>query len=163
VCIRIPRSRATVKALHRHLPRAARRAARRLGQRVPGLLALLVPQGPTAVLRERWGLSPSWRSAGQTACLRPLGFALPKVRLVSAHLDTVKRLAWQRHAWPRLVRPAQDRKALRRCEEAARFAQGARGAARGPDAAKQLAGPTRRRRKGDTMVGALPQGSQQPR
>jgi transposase len=67
VCIRIQRSRATVKALHRRLQPAYQRDAVRLIRRTPVLLALLVPHVPVARLSDRWGRSPSclypWRQA----------------------------------------------------------------------------------------------------
>ena len=67
VCLRIQRSRATVKELHRRLQHAYQRDAVRLVRRLTVLLDLLVPQGPVEVLSERWGLSPSclyrWRQA----------------------------------------------------------------------------------------------------
>jgi hypothetical protein len=155
VCLRIQLSRATVKALHCHLPHASQRAEGRLVRRVPGWLALLGPQVPRAVLCARWGLRPSWLYAGQTACLRTRGFALHKARLGSAHRDTAKRLAWQPHAWPRMWRPAQQRKALMLCEEVARLAQG--GSWRYPWArgGQQPAVPPRGRRPGYKVFGAL--------
>ena len=67
VCLRIQRSRATVNELHNHLQHAYQRDDVRLVRRITVLLALLVHQGPVAVLRERWSLSPSclyhWRQA----------------------------------------------------------------------------------------------------
>jgi transposase len=65
VCLRIQRSRATVKALHSHLQHAYQRDDVRLVRRVTVLLDLLVHQVPMAVLCERWGLSPSCLYAWQ--------------------------------------------------------------------------------------------------
>jgi hypothetical protein len=106
------------------------------------------------VLCARSGLRPSWLCAGQTACLRTLGFALHKARLGSAHRKTAKRLAGQSHAWPRMWRPAQQRKALMLCEEAARLAQG--GSWRYPWArGGQPPAMPRGRRPGYKVFGAL--------
>jgi transposase len=44
--------------------------------------------------------------------LHTLGFASPKARLVSAHLQEATRLAWRRTRWPRIVPHARQRKAL---------------------------------------------------
>src|ERR1043165_7827475 len=67
VCLRIPRSRPTVKELHRRLQHAYQRDEVRLVRRIPRLLDLLVHQGPVEVLRDRWHLSLSclyqWRQA----------------------------------------------------------------------------------------------------
>jgi transposase len=67
VCIRIQRSRATVKELHSRLQHAYQRDDVRLVRRITVLLDLLVHQVPVEVLRARWGLSPSclyhWRQA----------------------------------------------------------------------------------------------------
>jgi transposase len=69
VCIRIPRSRATVKDLHRCLQHAYRRDDVRLVRRTTVLIDLLVRHVPVAVLSERWGLSPACLSAWQKAFL----------------------------------------------------------------------------------------------
>jgi hypothetical protein len=69
VCLRIPLSRATVKELPRRLQDAERRDALRLVRHPPVLMALLGPHVPVAVVCERWGLSPAWRSAWQQAVL----------------------------------------------------------------------------------------------
>jgi transposase len=67
VCLRIQRSRATVKELHRRLQHAYQRDDVRLVRRITVLLDLLVHQVPVEVLSDRWGLSPSclyhWRQA----------------------------------------------------------------------------------------------------
>jgi transposase len=67
VCIRIQLSRATVKALHSHLPYAYQHDDVRLVRRVTVLLDLRGHQVPMAVLCERWGLSPSCLYAWQKA------------------------------------------------------------------------------------------------
>jgi transposase len=59
VCIRLQRSRATVKDLHSRLQHAYPLDALRLVRRITGLIDLLVHQVPMAVLCARWGLSPS--------------------------------------------------------------------------------------------------------
>ena len=65
--IRIHLSAATVKALHSRLQHAYRKDDVRLVRRTTVLIDLLVHQVPSAVLCERWGLSPSclydWQKA----------------------------------------------------------------------------------------------------
>ena len=67
VCLRIQRSRATGKELHRQLQHAYQRDDVRLVRRITVLLDLLEHQVPVEVLSDRWGLSPSclyhWRQA----------------------------------------------------------------------------------------------------
>ena len=67
VCLRIQRSRATVKELHSRLQHAYQRDDVRLVRRLTALLDLLVHQVPVEVLSERGGRSPSclshWRQA----------------------------------------------------------------------------------------------------
>src|SRR6266480_4423248 len=67
VCIRIQRSRATVKALHSRLQQAYQKDDVRLVRRTTVLIDLLVHHVPVSVLCERWGLSPSclydWQKA----------------------------------------------------------------------------------------------------
>jgi transposase len=69
VCIRIQRSRATVKDLHHCLQQASRRDDARLVRRIPMLIDLLVHHVPVARLCERWGRSPACLSAWQKAFL----------------------------------------------------------------------------------------------
>jgi transposase len=69
VCLRIQRSRVTVKALHSRLQHAYQRDAGRVVRRLTGLLDLLVHQGPMAVWCERWGLRPSCLYDGRQALL----------------------------------------------------------------------------------------------
>jgi hypothetical protein len=69
VCIRIQRSRATVKDLHHGLQQAYRRDDARLVRRITMLIDLLVPHVPVAMVCERWGLSPACLSAWQKAFL----------------------------------------------------------------------------------------------
>jgi transposase len=69
VCIRLQRSRTTVKDLHQRLQHAYQRDEVRLVRRIIVLLDLLVHQVPIAVLCERWGLSPSCLYAWQQAFL----------------------------------------------------------------------------------------------
>ena len=59
MCIRIQRSRATVKDLHHRLQHAYQRDDVRLVRRTTVLIDLLVHHVPMAVLCERWGLSAS--------------------------------------------------------------------------------------------------------
>jgi len=67
VCMRIQRSRATVKDLHLRLQHAYQRDDVQLVRRTTVLIDLLVHHVPMEVLRERWGLSLSclyqWRQA----------------------------------------------------------------------------------------------------
>src|SRR5688572_2823248 len=67
VCLRIQRSRATVKDLHSRLQHAYRKDDVRLVRRTTVLIDLLVHHVPVAVLCERWGLSPSCLYDGQRA------------------------------------------------------------------------------------------------
>jgi transposase len=69
VCIRIQRSRATVKDLHSRLQDAYRRDDMRLVRRTTVLIDLLVHHVPVAVLGERWGLSPACLYAWQQVFL----------------------------------------------------------------------------------------------
>jgi transposase len=67
VCVRIQRSRVTVKDLHLRLQHAYQRDDVRLVRRTTVLIDLLVHHVPLEVLSERWGLSTSclyqWRQA----------------------------------------------------------------------------------------------------
>src|SRR4030095_4059762 len=67
VCLRIQRSRATVKERHTRLQQAYQRDNVRLVRRLTVVLALLVHRVPMAVFCQRWGLSPSSLSAWQQA------------------------------------------------------------------------------------------------
>jgi transposase len=69
VCIRIQRSRATVKDLHGRLQHAYQCDDVRLVRRTTVFIDLLVHQVPVAVWWERWGLSPAWLYAWQKAFL----------------------------------------------------------------------------------------------
>ena len=69
MCIRIQRSRATVKDLHSRLQQAYQKDDVRLVRRTTVLLALLVHPTPVAVICERWGLSPACLYAWQQAFL----------------------------------------------------------------------------------------------
>jgi transposase len=97
VCIRIQRSRATVKDLHSRLQHAYQRDDRRLVRRTPVFIDLLVHQVPVAVWCARWGLSPAclynWQQAfllrgidslvsGHSGGRRPQLSPRPKKRLV---------------------------------------------------------------------------------
>src|SRR5499425_1756483 len=70
VCLRIQRSRATVKELHSRLQHAYQRDDVRLVRRTTVLLDLLGHQVPVEVLSARWGLSPSCLSHWRQAFLR---------------------------------------------------------------------------------------------
>jgi transposase len=69
MCIRIQRSRATVKDLHSRLQHAYRRAEVRLVRRTTVVIDLLVPHVPVAGLCARWGLSPACLYGWQQALL----------------------------------------------------------------------------------------------
>jgi len=55
--------------------------------------------------------------------LHNLGFSYQKARFVSDHLNEAKRLEWRQTEWPRILRAAQQRKALLLFGDEARFAQ----------------------------------------
>jgi transposase len=55
--------------------------------------------------------------------LHNLGFSYQKARFVSDHLNEAKRLAWRQTQWPRILRQAQQRKALLLFGDEASFAQ----------------------------------------
>jgi transposase len=55
--------------------------------------------------------------------LSNMGFSCHKARLVSAHLDAAKRLAWLQAQWPALLRAAKRCQGLILFEDEARFAQ----------------------------------------
>jgi transposase len=69
LCIRIPRSRATIKDLHHRLQHAYRRDAARLVRRITVRIDLLVHDVPVARLCERWGRSPACLYAWHKAFL----------------------------------------------------------------------------------------------
>jgi hypothetical protein len=69
VCIRIQRSRATVKDLHSRLQQAYQKDDVRLVRRTTVLIDLLVHPTPVAVICERWSLSPACLYAWQQAFL----------------------------------------------------------------------------------------------
>jgi transposase len=91
--------------------------------------------------------------------LHHLGFSFHKARFVSDHLDTAKRLAWRQDKWPALFRAAKRCNGLILCEEEASLAQwGSRsdtGAKQGP----QPEVPTRGKRQGYKVFGAIEYGS----
>jgi transposase len=71
-----------------------------------------------------------WREFGvlyncQYVCtlLHNLGFSFQKARLVSDHLDAVRRQHWLEQEWPRILRAAQRQKGLILFEDEASFAQ----------------------------------------
>jgi len=72
----------------------------------------------------------SWREFGvlctrQDVCtlLHNMGFSFQKARLVSDHLDAVKRLAWLQDTWPAMVRAAKRCKGMILFADEASFAQ----------------------------------------
>jgi hypothetical protein len=79
-----------------------------------------------------------WRACGvlshcPSGCpwLHNVGVAFQQARVVSDHLDAVRRHAWLHEEWPRILRAAKRRQGLLRFEEEARCAQGGREAPRG--------------------------------
>jgi hypothetical protein len=74
VCLRLQRSRATVKALHSRLQHASQRDDVRLVRRTTGLIALLAPPIPVEVLRAHWVLSIACIYHWRQDCL-PQGLA----------------------------------------------------------------------------------------
>lgn len=83
------------------------------------------------------------------------GCASPQARCVSAHLKEAKRLEGRHPRWPKLLRPAQQRKALWLCGDAARLAQWGSlrytGARRGPPPE----GPTSGKRQASKSFGRM--------
>ena len=55
--------------------------------------------------------------------LKQMGFSSQKARLVSEHLNEAKRLEWRQTRWPKILRQAQQKKALWLCGAEASFAQ----------------------------------------
>jgi transposase len=87
--------------------------------------------------------------------LHNLGFSFHKARLVSAHLDAAKRLAWLEEKGPAIVRAAKRCKGLILCEDEASFAPW--GSLRYPWARQghQPKVPTSGKRKGSKVFGAI--------
>jgi transposase len=87
--------------------------------------------------------------------LHNLGFSFQKARVVSDHLDAAKRRAWWEEKWPTILRAAKRRGGLILFEDEASFAPwGAlryTWARRGP----QPEVPTRGKRPGDKVFGAM--------
>ena len=69
MCIRIQRSRATVKDRHSRLQHAYQRDDGRLVRRTTVLIDLLVHHVPVEILSARWGLSPSGSYRWRQDCL----------------------------------------------------------------------------------------------
>src|SRR4029450_2351358 len=96
-----------------------------------------------------------WREFGvlyqrQYVCtmLHHLGLSLQKARLVSDHLDAVKRRAWLEEKWPAIVRAAKRCQGLILCEDEASFAQWGSLSYTWARRGHQPAVPTRGKRKG---------------
>jgi hypothetical protein len=226
VCIRIQRSRATVKDLHSRLHHAYQRDDVRLVRRRTVWLDLLGHQVPMAGLCERWGLRFACRYDWQQALLRRgrdslvyghgggrrppltprqkqrvvarleagplavgcetacgpsvllrvlswrecgvldhrpyggtrlpnLGFSCHKARLVSAPLDTAKRLAWREDTWPAMVRAATRTNGWIRFEDEARCAPWGSLSSPWARRGQPPAVPPSGKRKGDTVFGAM--------
>jgi transposase len=104
----------------------------------------------------------SWREFGvlynrQDVCtlLSHRGFAFQKARLVAAHLDAAKRLAWLQDPWPALLRAAKRGQGLILFEDEASFAQWGALSYTGARRGHQPAVPTSGKRKGYKGFGAI--------
>jgi transposase len=84
-----------------------------------------------------------------------LGFSSQKARLVSDHLHEAQRLAWRQREWPRIVRQARQRKALRLCGDEASLAPWGSLSDTGAPKGQQPAVPTSGKRKGYKVFGRI--------
>src|SRR5919109_4794733 len=91
--------------------------------------------------------------------LHNLGFSFQKARLVSDHLDTVKRLVWLAQKWPRLLRAAKRRRGLILFEDEASFAQWGSLSYTWARRGQQPEVKTSGKRKGYKVFGAIEYGS----
>jgi transposase len=103
-----------------------------------------------------------WREFGvlsnrHSVCtlLHNLGFSCQKVRLVSDHLDTAKRLAWLEEKWPAILRAAKRRGGLILFEDEASFAQWGLLSSTWARRGHQPEVPTSGKRKGYKVFGAM--------
>jgi hypothetical protein len=91
--------------------------------------------------------------------LPPLGFALPKARVVSDHLDAAQRLAWLEEKWPAILRAAQPRQGLLLFAEEARLAPWGSWSAPGARRGRQPEVLPSGKRQGSRVFGAMAYGS----
>jgi transposase len=84
-----------------------------------------------------------------------LGFSYQKARFVSDHLNEAKRLAWRQREWPRIVRPARQRKALLLFGDEASFAQWGSLSYTWAPKGQQPEVPTSGKRKGYKVFGLI--------
>jgi transposase len=87
--------------------------------------------------------------------LHNLGFSFQKARLVSDHLDAVKRLAWLEEKWPAIVRAAKRGKGLILFEDEASLAPWGALSDTWARRGHQPEVPTRGKRKGYKGFGAI--------
>jgi transposase len=103
-----------------------------------------------------------WREFGvlyncQYGCtlLHNLGFSFHKARLLSAHLDAAKRLAWLEEKWPAILRAAKRRGGLILFEDEASFAPWGSLSYTWARRGRQPEVPTSGKRKGYKVFGAI--------
>jgi transposase len=103
-----------------------------------------------------------WREFGvlyncQYVCtlLHNLGFSFHKARLLSAHLDAAKRLAWLEEKWPAILRAAKRRGGLILFEDEASFAPWGSLSYTWARRGRQPEVPTSGKRKGYKVFGAI--------
>ena len=73
------------------------------------------------LIQTRYGVS--YHPHYLATLLHNLGFSYQKARFVSDHLNEAKRLEWRQTRWPRILRQAQQKKALLLFGDEASFAQ----------------------------------------
>jgi transposase len=103
-----------------------------------------------------------WREFGvlsnrQYVCtfLHNRGFSFQQARVVSDHLDAARRQAWLNDKWPTMLRAAQRRQGLSRCEAAASCAQWGSLRSTWARRGQQPEVTTSGKRKGSKVFGAL--------
>ena len=105
------------------------------------------------LIQNRFGVSyhPHYLST----LLHNLGFSYQKARFVSDHLSEAKRLEWRRLRWPRILRHAQQRKALLLFGDEASFAQWGSLSYTWAPKGQQPEVPTSGKRKGYKVFGLI--------
>ena len=87
--------------------------------------------------------------------LHTVGLALQKARLVSDHLDTVKRLVWLEPKWPTMFRAAKRRRGVILFAEEARCAPWGSLRSTWARRGQPPEVPTSGKRQGDNVLGAM--------
>jgi transposase len=131
-------------------------------------LAALIKAGPQAagyplgcwntpriqdLIQTRFGVA--YHPHDLATVLHHLGFSYQKARFVSDHLNEAKRLAWRQTQWPRILRQAQQRKALLRFGDEASFAQWGSLSSTWAPTGEQPAVRTSGKRKGYKVCGLI--------